>query len=83
MKYSVYTTKTCPRCEQLKSRLKSWGAEFKSVDMATPEALTELRINGVFTLAAPVLQAGDKFYTVEELFEGEALKDLEAMGLKP
>jgi len=44
--------------------------------MSTPEALTELRINGVFTLSAPVLQADDKFYTVEELFSGEMLVDL-------
>ena len=44
--------------------------------MSTPEALTELRINGVFTLSAPVLQADDKFYTVEELFSGEKLVDL-------
>jgi hypothetical protein len=44
--------------------------------MATPEALTELRINGVFSLAAPVLQAGERFYTVQDLFEGEKLKDL-------
>jgi len=44
--------------------------------MSTPEALTELRINGVFTLSAPVLQADDNFYTVEELFSGEKLVDL-------
>jgi hypothetical protein len=50
--------------------------EFESLDMATPEALTELRINGVFSLAAPVLQAGERFYTVQDLFEGEMLKDL-------
>ncbi|MBS1193307.1 MAG: hypothetical protein H6R31_241, partial [Methanomicrobia archaeon] len=27
-------------------------------------------------LMAPVLQADDSFYTVEELFEGELLRDL-------
>jgi glutaredoxin-like protein NrdH len=50
--------------------------------MASAEALTELRVNGVFTLSAPVLMAGDDFYTVEELFEGETIRDLEAMGLR-
>ena len=44
--------------------------------MTTPEALTELRINGVFTLSAPVLQADETFYTVEELFSGEKLLDV-------
>jgi hypothetical protein len=46
------------------------------MDMSTPEALTELRINGVFTLSAPVLQAGEDFYTVDELFSGDVLVDL-------
>jgi hypothetical protein len=44
--------------------------------MSTPQALTELRVNGVFTLMAPVLQADDSFYTVEDLFQGELLRDL-------
>ncbi len=50
--------------------------------MATPEALTELRVSGVFTLTAPVLQVGEEFFTVEDLFEGDNLKDLEGMGLR-
>jgi glutaredoxin len=83
MRYIVYSTKACPKCEQLKKVLKGWGAQFETIDMATPEALTELRINGVFTLAAPVLQADDKFYTIDDLFDGELIKDLETMGLKP
>ena len=83
MRYIVYATEACPKCEQLKNVLKGWEAEFETIDMATPEALTELRINGVFTLAAPVLQADCKFYTVDDLFEGELIKDLQAMGLKP
>jgi glutaredoxin len=83
VKYVIYSTKTCPKCEQLKKTLKGWGADFEAIDMGTPEALTELRVNGVFTLAAPVLQIGDKFYTVDDLFNGETLKDLQAMGLGP
>lgn len=83
MKYVVYSTKTCPKCEQLKKALKGWGADFETIDMGTPEALTELRVNGVFTLAAPVLQVDEKFYTVDELFDGEIIKDLQAMGLRP
>jgi len=82
LKYVVYTTADCPRCEQVKKALKGWGVEFETVNMASAEALTELRVNGVFTLSAPVLQAGDDFYTVEELFEGDAIRDLEAIGLR-
>ena len=46
------------------------------MDMSTPEALTDLRVNGVFTLSAPVLEADDSFYTVDELFIGDKLVDL-------
>ncbi len=81
MKCVVYSTLTCPKCEQLKKTLKGWGTEFETMDMGTPEALTELRVNGVFTLAAPVLQIDDKFYTVDDLFDGETIKDLRAMGI--
>jgi glutaredoxin len=81
LKYTIYSTKACPKCEQLKRALSGSGIGFKSVDMATSEALTELRINGVFTLSAPVLQVDDVFYTVEDLFEGEMIKDLSAMGI--
>lgn len=76
MKYIVYSTQSCPRCEQLKAALKNMDIEYEDEDMSTPEALTELRINGVFTLSAPVLQADDRFYTTEELFSGEKLVDL-------
>ncbi len=76
MKYRVYSTKSCPRCEQLKLALKDAGISFENLDMATPEALTELRINGVFALSAPVLQVEERFYTVQELFSGEKLRNL-------
>ncbi len=82
LKYVVYATADCPRCEQVKRVLAGWGVEFETVDMATAEALTELRVNGVFTLSAPVLMAGEEFYTIEELFAGDAIRDLEAMGLR-
>ncbi|NMC09357.1 MAG: NrdH-redoxin [Methanothrix sp.] len=76
MLYRVYSTHSCPKCEKLKKELTQAGISFENMDMSTPEALTELRVNGVFTLSAPVLQVEEKFYTVEELFTGESLKDL-------
>ena len=79
MNLTVYTTATCPRCEQLKAALKKAGLDFSSQDMSTPEALTELRVSGVFTLMAPVLQADESFYTVEDLFEGDFLRDLSSI----
>ena len=67
----VYTTQMCPKCDQLKKVLKSSNVSFKEADMATPESLTELRVNGVFTVTAPVLQIDETFLTYEELFTGE------------
>lgn len=83
MKCVIYSTEACSKCEMLKRALKEKGIDFQIVDMATPEALTELRINGVFTLAAPVLQAGNMFYTTDDLFDGEQIKDLDAFGIDP
>jgi glutaredoxin len=64
----IYSTKNCPNCKVLKQFIENVKVQFTEVDMATPAALTELRMNGVFTMAAPVLQIGDKFHTYNELF---------------
>ncbi len=67
---TIYTTKTCPKCEQLKTFLNSKGVPFNVADMSTPQALTELKFNGVFTMTAPVLQIDDDFLTHKDLFNG-------------
>ncbi len=64
----IYSTKNCPNCRVLKQFVENAKVQFTEVDMATPAALTELRMNGVFTMAAPVLQIGNKFHTYNELF---------------
>ena len=69
----VYSTSNCPNCRVLKQLLERMNIQYKEVDMATPAALTELRMNGVFTMAAPVLQVDKKFYTYRELFSQEKL----------
>ncbi len=70
----VYTTSACPKCKKLKSYLKSAAIEYTEADMSTPAAATELRVNGVFTMTAPVLQAGDSFLTLEEMFDGDRIR---------
>ena len=81
MNCKVYSTRDCSKCAQLKMALIGKGVEFDSIDMATPEALTELRVNGIFVLSAPVLQVEDNFYTVDELFDGDHLRDLAVFGI--
>ncbi|MBP2030191.1 glutaredoxin [Methanohalophilus levihalophilus] len=76
---TVYTTQTCPRCVRLKKLLGENNIVYNEADMSTPESLTELRINGVFTNEAPVLQIDDTFLTGDDLFSGNDV-NTEAFG---
>ena len=69
----VYTTKICPNCKTLKQILKESGIVFAETDMTTPAALTELAMNNVFTMSAPVLQVQDNFYTVDDIMDGDSV----------
>ena len=73
MKIRVYTTSVCPNCKQLKQALGKQNKTYQEVNMTTAEALTELKMNGVFTLSAPVLQIKNKFYTHDKLFRDNNL----------
>ena len=64
----VYTLEHCPNCELLKGFLKTGSYAFTERDLSTAEALTELRINGVFVNEAPVFQRGEDFFTSADLF---------------
>ncbi len=63
----VYSKKDCPNCDMLKGLLREENVEHKIVRIDTPEALTELRMNNVFTMSAPVLQIDKKFYTIRDM----------------
>lgn len=78
---SVYSTKNCPNCRVLKQFLENRKVKFTEVDMATPSALTELRMNGVFTMAAPVLQIGNKFHIYNELFTQDRINEIKLESL--
>ena len=74
MEIRVYTTKLCPDCKQVKAFLAAEGEAFEEVDLSTVDALTELRLNGIFTLVAPVLQIGSVFLTHPDLFTDGTLR---------
>ena len=80
-KIIVYTTERCPKCNKLKKFLEANSVPFEVADMSTPEALTELRFNGVFTVTAPVLQINSEFHTHEELFLGEEVNSEKILGI--
>jgi len=70
----VYSTATCPNCERLKDALKGEKIAYENIDMMTADAMTELRMNGIFTLSAPVLQIGDDiFLTSSELVKEDGV----------
>ncbi len=73
--FIVYTLEFCPNCEILKEFLASRGVPFAECDMASAEALTELRMSGIFVREAPVLQKGETFYTSADLFAGGTFRE--------
>jgi len=64
----LYTLENCPNCDMLKKYLKGKGILFTERDMGSAESLTDLRVNGVFAMEAPVLRGGDTFLTSDDLF---------------
>lgn len=80
-KVIVYTTERCPKCNKLKKFLEVNSVPFEVADMSTPEALTELRFNGVFTVTAPVLQINNEFLTYTEIFRGEEVNSEKILGI--
>lgn len=70
---NVYTLENCPNCELLKDYLDRVGAKYNVRDMMSAEALTELRINGVFVREAPVLQVKKTFLTSKDLFDADGV----------
>jgi glutaredoxin-like protein NrdH len=80
-KVIVYTTDRCPKCNKLKKFLEANSVPFEVADMSTPEALTELRFNGVFTVTAPVLQIDNEFLTYTKIFRGEEADSETLLGI--
>lgn len=74
MGIKVYTTKICPNCKKVKEFLTAEGEAYEEVDITTAEALTELRMQGVFTLVTPVVQVDSTFLTDGDLFNGDELR---------
>jgi glutaredoxin len=72
---TVYCLEFCPHCDILKDYLDRAGIAYNVLDLSTPEALTELRMNGVFVQEAPVLQINKTFLTSADLFVDESLRE--------
>jgi glutaredoxin len=71
----IYTLENCPNCEMLKDFLRSRRVAYTERDMSSAESLTELRVNGVFAMEAPVLRSDELFLTSPDLFAGGKVKE--------
>jgi glutaredoxin len=69
MKVILYKTPDCPRCRLVTAHLERLRIDFETRDMSDPAILTDLRCEGVFTLAAPVLQVEGHYFTEDQLFQ--------------
>ncbi|MDV0446995.1 hypothetical protein MsAg5_08630 [Methanosarcinaceae archaeon Ag5] len=74
-KVIVYTTDVCPKCKILKKYLSEKNVSFEEMNMGTPDALTELAMNNIFTNVAPVLQIDSKFLTYKDIFTGSDVNE--------
>ncbi len=73
-KINVYTLENCPNCELLKEYLDAAGMPYTIRNMMEAEALTELRINGIFVREAPVLQVKTTFLISKDLFNAGGVR---------
>ena len=69
----VYSLEVCPNCEILKQYLQDNTIPYMERSLEDPEALTDLRMDGIFVMEAPVLQIGETYLTSQEIFEKGAV----------
>ncbi len=79
MKITVYSLPDCPKCDKLKSYLKSQNIEFEA-DWFDTENQTDFVMMNMFG-NPPILTLGEKEVVKpsEELFEGETLVEERVM----
>lgn len=71
MKVIVYSTEICPNCRTLKDLLKSMNISFQEISLNNPTTMTDLAMNGIFPMMAPILRVNDKFYNNEIIENGK------------
>ena len=63
--YRQPRSRKCPNCEILENLLKINNIEFDSVNLVTPESMTEMATHWIFPMFTPVLQIDGKIYYKE------------------
>jgi len=66
----VYTMENCPDCKQTKRLLTEKGITFEEQDMSDPDVRTDLNMENIFPMSAPVIRFNEEYYmSLPELME--------------
>lgn len=58
----VYTMQNCPDCKQTKRLLTEKGISFEEQDMSDPDVRTDLNMEDIFPMSAPVIFLNEEYY---------------------
>ena len=75
MTIKVFTLPVCPKCHILMDKMEELGIKFEEVTMTDPEPQTELLMNDVYVIESPVLYMDGEYYTHEEIFDGDGVRE--------
>ena len=57
----VYTLDECPDCKASKRLLTEKGIEFEEQDMSDPDVRTDLNMDDIFPMSAPVIKLNGEY----------------------
>ncbi len=63
--YRQPRNRKCSNCEILENLLMANNVEFDSINIVSPETMTEMAMHHVFPMYTPVLQINDDIYNTE------------------
>ena len=66
MTFVVYSLESCPRCDEIKTKLGIEGYEYEERDMSSAESQTDLKMMGCFAIEAPIVEYEGECYEYTE-----------------
>lgn len=61
----VYSTKQCPNCKMLKSKLSKANIEYEERDIGDTDVATDLTMRNIAVLSAPMLEVDGMIFKYE------------------
>ena len=66
----VYTMENCPNCILAKQLLSKNRIDYEERSLIDPDAMTELNIDGIFPMSAPVVKFKSSYHLTVQSLEG-------------